>query len=126
MLLLLSNELCLSTDTLSDAVHFTNRLAYPLINSPPTYKLRVCGLAVYPWPKKPFIVLSNICENSQPTGGKKFTRALTMAYGKEKFTTPDVLMVPGYIEGEIEIKLESLDGEKIEADTVAVQILIVE
>ena len=122
MLLLISNKLCSSSDSLTKAAHFTNLLPTPLKNDYSKLNLRVEGIEVHPWPKKPFLVLCNLCDKSQLAGGQQFTNVLTMC-GTNKFTKPRVPMQPGSFE-QVEVKLEHIDGENVAADIVMLQICI--
>ena len=117
MLITVSNELCDNLDRHKKPSHFTNRL--PLVITAPNesmkeiaskYYIRLEGISVLPWPKKPLIICCSLCD--QQLFGHTFEKVLGLTYGPQKFTKPKV---PTQMtrSDEIEIELKSIDGETI-------------
>ena len=90
-------------------------------NETTPYYARLEGIAIRPWPAQPLLICCNLCDRQ--IVGQSFENVLSMTYGMEKFTRPNVPARIGRYE-EIEIELKTFDGQAVTVDSVTVQLTL--
>lgn len=122
MLLTLSSKLCTVNDHFRSPNKFSNQLPFPLVinvNGGPNYYVKLEGIAMDPWPDKPVLICVNLCE-PQPCG-KTMVNAVSMIYGKNKFTQPKVPAKLGETQN-ILIEVNTVDDIAVTFKSVTLQL----